>query len=443
MLVVALIGAAGGGVYYFRNELGLFGDSRLDIDRELQYVLQERFAPNYRPKEGNDQLGARWWTEKYLVRAMPDELVAYDLATGRTAYKLAMPDNRYCNASRQLSGKGYVAVLQGTRRDGCRRVSVVDLANGKVVWSKALAPSGDPRLKPGPLDFPQYDHHPAILGDRLYVPTSRGGHILNLASGAVIHHPDPKAGCFTSHFDAIGTTGLAYRNCSRSGDRGRQLLGFDAAGKTLWQYKLPVHGKRTTFLMGVLSVDPLLIRVIGVAAQKEIWRVDPRTGKHQVVVNLTSRSGLDPCELAGGAGLHDCSRHVVSGGTLVLPQRNGIAAYHVGSGKQLWRSEWDSEHKVTEPVGLDPQGQPLVYLLPTKDDPGALVRVDRATGAMTATATLPEANKALTRPGGSGLTQHPEPGGVDWHDGHLAFFRTQAGSRDAGYAATIVLAQRG
>lgn len=438
VLVVALIGLAGGALYYFRIPLGLFGDSRLDVDRELQYVLQDRFASNYIPKERSDRLAARWWTDKYLVRSMPNELIGYDLATGKTAYKVKVPDNQFCKASGQQSGKGYVAVLQGTSRDGCRRVTVVDLVNGKVVWSKELASAGQPGTKPNLLDFPQYDHRPAILGERLHIPTGKGGHILNLANGAVIQHPQPKVECFSTHYDAIGTVGLAYRNCSRSGDKGRHLLGFDAAGKTLWQFNLPVQGKRPTLLVGVLSVDPLLVRVLDGFNRKEVWRLDPRTGKHQVVVDLRTRASSDPCESSGGDGLYDCSRHIVAAGTLYLQQGNGIAAYDVDSGSERWRSVWDLKHKVTEPIGLDEQGDPIVYLLPTKEDPGALVRVDRRTGAMTATATLPTPDKSLTRVGGSGLTQYPEPGGVDWHNGHLAFFRTQAGSRDAGYAATIV-----
>lgn len=439
LLVVALIAAVGGGLYYFRIPLGLFGGSRLDVDRELQYVLQERFPSNYIPKEGSDRLTARWWTDQYLVRSMPNELIGYDLATGKTAYKVDLPDNHICGASRQQSGQGYVAVLQGTRQAGCRRVTVVDLVHGKVVWSKELAPAGQVRSEPTILDFPRAEHRPAILGDRLYIPTDKGGHILNLTNGAVIEQPGPRLECFSTHYDVIGAVGLAYRNCSRSGDKGRHLVGFDAAGKVLWTFNLPVQGKRPTLLVGVLSVDPLLVRVLDGLGKKEVWRLEPRTGKHQVVVDLRTRSASDPCERSGSDGLYDCSRHVVSEGTLYLQQRNGIEAYDVRTGNALWRSEWDTQHKVTEPIGLDADGHPIVYLLPTKDDPGALVRVDRMSGTLTATATLPPATKSMTRPGGSDLMQHVDAGAVDWHNGHLAFFRTQPGSRDAGYAATIVL----
>jgi len=438
-LVVVLIGGVGGGLYYFRVPLGLFAGSRLDVDRELRFVLQERFASNYIPKEGGDRLTARWWTDKYLVRSMPNELIGYDLATGKTAYKVKLPDNHICGASRQQSSKGYVAVLQGTRKDGCRRVTVVDIVHGKVVWSKELAPAGQVRSEPTILDFPRAEHRPAILGDRLYIPTDKGGHVLNLANGATIQHPSPKVECFSTHYDVIGTTGLAYRNCSRSGDKGRHLSGFDTAGKTLWQFNLPVQGKRPTLLVGVLSIDPLLVRVLDGLGKKEVWRLDPRTGEHQVVVDLKTRSASDPCEPSGGDGLYDCSRQVVSNGTLYLQQRNGIEAYDVLTGNALWRSAWDTQHKVTEPIGLDADGHPIVYLPPTKDDPGALVRVDRKTGALTATALLPSATKSMTRPGGSELSQQPAAGAVDWHNGHLAFFRTQPSSRDAGYAATIVL----
>ncbi|TWD75039.1 outer membrane protein assembly factor BamB [Kribbella amoyensis] len=435
-LVVILIGGAGGALYYYRIPLGLFAGSRLDVDRELGYVVQDKFAANYLPKEG-DGFPARWWTEKYLVRAMPNALVGYDLAAGRTAYTVKLPDNHFCQASRQQSGQGYVAVLQGTRKEGCRRITVVDLANGKVVWSKEVAPAGPARSEPVLTDFPQYDHRPAILGDRLYVPTDKGGHILDLATGSVIQQPNPKAGCVSTQYDALGATGLAYRDCSRSGRKGRQLLGFDASGKTLWEYNLPVDGRRPTSVVGVLSVDPLLVRVLDGTGKKEVWRVDPRTGKHQVVVDLANRSASDPCERAGSDGLYDCSGHALSDGVLFLQQRNGIEAYDVGTGEALWRSEWDTKHKVSGPLGLDAGGQPLVYLLPTKDDPAAVVKVDRANGAMTAIATLPEAPRGSYRPGGSSLLHQPEA--VDWHDGHLALYRVRPSSRDAGYAATLIL----
>ncbi|MGW1346901.1 outer membrane protein assembly factor BamB family protein [Kribbella sp. NPDC002412] len=438
ILVVLLVGAAGA-LYYYRVPLGLAGTRLDNLDKELGYVLKERFPSNYIPKEGSDLLGARWWTDKLLVRELQGQLVGYDLAAGKQVYAVNVPDNHFCGSSKQQSAKGYVAVLQGTRKDGCRRLTVVDLASGKVVWSKELEPAAQERPSKGLLtDFPQYDHRPVILGERLYVPTNKGGHIFSLANGAVIQDPSPKAKCFSTHYDAIGAIGLAYRNCSRVGDEKRHLLGFDAAGKTLWQYNLPAEGKRQISLVGVLSVDPLLIRVLHPSGVKEVWRVDPRTGKHQEVVDLKVRTATDPCEPAGGDGLYDCSRHVVSDGTLYLQQRNGIEAYDVATGNALWRSEWNLTAKVTEPLGLDAEGHPLVYLLPTKDAPGALVRVDRKTGTMTALAKTPKVDKSLTRPGGTDIAQYPDLGTVDWHNGHLAFFRVQPTSRDAGYAATVV-----
>jgi hypothetical protein len=449
LLAVLLIGGAGGGMYYF--QLGPFG-SKISADRKLQYLVQDRFPSTYRPKEGSDLLAGPWWTDKYLVRAMPGQIVGYDLTNGKAAYTLAMPDNHYCRASAVQSGKGYIAVLQGTRKDGCRRISIVDIVNGKVVWSKQLEPIGAPR--PDRADaqyFPRSDHRPAVLGDRLYIPTDRGGHVLKLSDGSRIEAPNPKSKCFSTHYDVIGTTGFAYRNCSRhGGDEGRHLRGFDAAGKVLWNWNLPAQGSRTWLITGVLSADPLLVRVFG-QNQSQIWQVDTKTGTHRVVVDLSTNprtpKAWDPCVIAGGDGLHDCSRQAVSNGVLFLRYRlgtrsdvqHGIAAYDVGSGKELWARGWGEEHDVTAPIGVDSDGAPIAYLLPREKDPGAVVRIDPKTTATRPRSTDSASGGPASGPGTGALTGDPDQSIVAWHNNQLAFLKTQINVRDAGDTATLVL----
>ncbi|MEI8413034.1 MULTISPECIES: hypothetical protein [unclassified Kribbella] len=451
VLVVLLIGAAGGGMYYF--QLGPFG-SKISADRKLEYVLQERFAANYRPTEGSDILTGHWWTDKYLVRSMPNQIVAYDLANGSTAYTVDTPNHGLCKASGQQSSKGYIAVLRGTRTQGCRQVTVVDITNGKVVWSKNLPPAGAPRPDlAGASYFPRLSHEPAILGDRLYIPTEKGTHILKVSDGSTIGTPpDPKEGkCYTTYVDVIDTTGFAYRNCSRHGGReGLHLTAFNPAGKPIYQWKLPVVGKRPWMLAGVLSANPLVVRAYN-QQQSQIWRVDPKTGKHNVVVDLyrISRGPApgDPCAIAGSDGLYDCPGQLVANDVLYLQHRlgastrstelrQGIAAYDVRSGKQLWLREWGEDHDVTPPIGVDGDGAPVVYLLPKEKDPGAVVRVDPAnSGKMTAIATLPKAK----RPDSRSLIASPEPGGLAWHNNRLAFLRIQINVKDAGDDATTIL----
>ncbi|MFI6674894.1 PQQ-binding-like beta-propeller repeat protein [Kribbella sp. NPDC050470] len=445
-LPVLLIAAVAGGMYYF--QLGPFG-SKVSADRKLAAVVKERFPASYLPKEGSDLLAGPWWTDRHLVRAVPGHIVGYSLESGKTAFTLPMPDNHFCRSSRQAAGKGYIAVLQGTRKDGCRRVTLVDIANGKVVWSKNLQPIGAPEgtRAPDAQYFPRYDHRPAVLGDRVYVPTARGSHIFKLSDGSAIGRPPKKGECFSTHFETIGETGLAYRNCSRHGGHEKlHLRAFDPAGAVLWTWNLPVQGKRQWMLGGVLSADPLIVRAY-TSNQNQLWRVDPKTGKHTVVVELTSFSRKpapwDPCDIAGSTGLHDCSRQAVSNGVLYLRYRlgtssdfrQGISAYDVKSGKQLWVSEWGEDHDITAPVGIDGDGSPLVYLLPKEKDLGALVRVDPTTGALTATATMPKPGKSTTP---SVLAEHPDQGVVAWRNNHLAFLKVQINARDAGTEATVV-----
>lgn len=438
-LAVLLVAGAGGAAFVFRDRL--FGDApTIKAERELEYVVRDVLPSTYRPTEGGiEQLSARWWTDKYLVRQMPKQIVGYDLASGTKAYAVDIPDIHYCNASRQQSAKGFVAILQGTRLNGCRQLTIFDVRNGRKVWTKDLTPllAGKNKLVS---DFPRHDHRPVVLGERVYVPTDHGELVLNLVNGSLVTKPLPRAErrtgqCFTTHFAAVGQIGLAYRNCSRSGDKQRHLQAFNAAGKTLWKWNLPEERGNKALLVGVLSVDPLLVRVFSDGGRKEVWRVDQRTGKHQVLLRLDSAGPEDPCELSGGDGLYECTRQVLAGKTLYVRERSGIAAYDIQSTRELWRGQWSSKHRLTPPLGLDADGRPLAYLLPTSDTPGALVRADPATGALSAVATMPETKTAPARD----LTQNPETGGVDWQNGRLAFLRTQPSIRDAGYQATLVL----
>jgi outer membrane protein assembly factor BamB len=383
---------------------------------------------------------------------MPNQIVAYDLASGSTAYTVDTPNNGLCKASGQ-SSKGLIVVLRGTRAEGCRQVTVVDITHGKVVWSKNLQPAGAPRPdRAGAQHFPRLSHRPAILGDRIYVPTDKGMHILKASDGSIIGTPpDPKLGkCYTTHVDVIDATGFAYRNCSRHGGReGLHLTAFNAAGNTIYRWNLPVAGNRPWMLAAVLSANPLIVRAYN-QQQSQIWRVDPKTGKHNVVVDLSNRflrgpAPADPCAIAGSDGLYECRGQITANDVLYLQHRlgtqssdvrQGIAAYDVRSGKQLWLREWGEDHDVTPPIGVDGDGAPVVYLLPKEKDPGALVRVDpRNSGMMTAIATVPRAENPDSR----SLIASPEPGGVAWHNNQLAFLRIQINVKDAGDDATTIL----
>jgi outer membrane protein assembly factor BamB len=450
LLPVVLILAGVGGVVYFRGigPLGPFTGSSIKAERELTQAMLASFDRDHKIADGLGNFATRWWTDKHLVRTMPNKVVAYDLATGKVAWEVGVPQNHYCPASAQPSANGYVALLRGTREEGCRKVTVVDIDNGKEVWSKDIPPLREGSSNVLVTDFPRYDHRPAILGERLYIPTAEGGHIWNLADGKVLQNPNLESECYTTHYDAIGETGFAYRNCSRSGDKGRNLTGFDASGKPTWKWDLPKqNGGKQYLLVGVLSADPLLVRVSGEGRKDEIWQVEPGglegPGTHKLVVDISKTSlhdqvASDPCGPVSSDGLHSCPEQLVSKGVLYLQyslgeqsngKHRGLAAYDIKTGKELWKVAWDTEHNVTAPIGVDDNGRPLVYLPPVEKDPGALVAVDPEDGRMTAVATV--AVKPFMTSGATAST-------TDWHDGYLAFFTTQAGEKDAGSRATLV-----
>ncbi len=458
VVAVLVVAGAAGGVWYFQSAGGS-GDSGLaaEADQQLELLVEEMYPEDWKPVGYDVQmtvgafLDGHWWTEGHLVREMPEEVVAYDLADGSIAWRAPVPGNGNCRASREQTADGFVVLLGGDEMDVCTRITVIDVTTGTALWSKDLPPlpggagQGD--------QFPNAGHVPVIVGDNVYVSTKRGGQFFSVVDGS---QPQPYApsSCFATDFLGFGDTLLSWRDCLGSDEQnlpGRHLAAFDRDQKPLWRWMFP-EDRTELQLNGVLSVDPLVVVVKSERGASELWQVEPGSdapdnpGKHSVLVPQSEMAEyMSPCKGEVQQSLDDCSRAFVGDGVLYLQstldpnfRRKGMVALDLTTGEELWHARPGEELSLA-PMGVDENGRLVGLQFQTEDQRGVVVSADPASGSLTPLAGLPPRD-TVASDGARGMVENNDlDDELAWHDGHLAILSlTPEVSTAAGSPATVI-----
>lgn len=427
-VVVVLVGA--GGVWLWLGG-GSGGGLAAEAPTQATLRLYEQIPEGWEPEREHapemsvgSWTDGRWWTDKHLVRELPDEIVAYSRADWSVAWRLPVEGSGACLSSREQSPEGYVAVLRGdgfgggADEKGCHQLTLVDITSGKEVWTKELQPGLGNSL-------PTSEDLPVIFGDAVRVPSSGGAHKLSLADGA--ETLQDRDSCRINALWRVGDM-LLTRQCSA-------LVAFDENLEKQWVWEFPEGDAR---LVMVVSLDPLIV-VMKDGTTEEVWRVKPGTGEegspgeHTVVATADDGEYRSPCGLeAQGSGLTECSRVVAGDGVVYLQtdlgRRNeGLAAVNIDTGEEVWRTSAGSEQALI-PLNLADDGRLIAYR-PQVDSAdrdevddwrGLVVAVDPKTGNLAPLAALPADDEELPS-GVRGVFENTDVKALEWHDGHLVF----------------------
>lgn len=463
--IVAAVLAAGGGVgvwlWQSGGSDGAGGGDGLaaQADVQLSLTFEDKFPEDWEP-EGDEVeytvgsfVDGHWWTEKQLVREMPDEVVAYDLTAGKAAWRVPVPGNGACLSSREVSQEGYVAVLRGDglgskAGKGCHQLTVIDTTSGQEVWTKELEQVNG--------TLPTAEDRPVIAGGFVHVSAKMGSQSLSLADGSQMDGGPRESACNATDYVGIDDVMLAWRDVcavAEGNPSDRVLVSYDQDLKMLWAWQFP-EDDRDVQLEAVLSADPLVV-LVSSGSTSQVWRVEPGNGevsdpgRHSVVVEVVAQVGGDlmaPCISASQSKkLSECPEVVIGDGVVYLRskldengRRKGIVAIDLESGKERWRTQADGELSLA-PMQVD-DGRLIAYQAQADDSRGAVVALDPENGNPTPLAALPPKD-----PNTAGVLENTDfVDGLEWHDGRLAFLSLavvvtrEQGGGGAGSMATFV-----
>ncbi|MEV7523151.1 PQQ-binding-like beta-propeller repeat protein [Streptomyces sp. NPDC091371] len=252
-----------------------------------------------------------------VVRARTDMLVAFN-GEGRTGWRLSAPDRAaVCALSRSTPSNVGIVAYEGDRPVCGSKIEAVDLAEGRKLWAKDLAP---PSVS-------------AAVGGTAVV-AERGSLIgLDLREGVERWRVPVPGECRVMALDGAGDRALYVEQCASAA----RITAVDTrTGARSWQTPLPTASPLRE--AQVLSAGPVAVRVAETAAR----------GTDAVLLfDDTGRARGSVPSSGPEEDLRSQPAPVVSGELLITPVKNGkaggVSAYSLTDGHRVWHAGFGKE----------------------------------------------------------------------------------------------------
>ncbi|MFF3764794.1 PQQ-binding-like beta-propeller repeat protein [Streptomyces sp. NPDC001922] len=315
-----------------------------------------------------------WFTDRYVAKALPNKVVAYDLASGDRAWTVPL-DGVVCATSTEAVA-GRAAVQHG---EGCRKLTVIDLEKKRELWTDELHDPTDPE---------NFMEGELALSEKLVVLTS--------GSGSAAYRIDNKKKVYRDNGyvedcslsaaagEESGKSLLVVASCGEAG--GRQVWALDpetARRKNVWD--VPDNLDVTN----ILSTSPPVIALQSQQAESVEYILRLRPGNRKPTKISVGEKGQYLCANDSPR----CSDIVVTDDTVYLSGpthesygdgatlMNEVVAYDLGTGKSKRLLEPDNKRELEPFAVLD--GDLIAYEPPTEEKGGVLLRYDAETGKRT------------------------------------------------------------
>ncbi|MGW4206031.1 outer membrane protein assembly factor BamB family protein [Streptomyces sp. NPDC004726] len=327
-----------------------------------------------------------WVTDKAYVKPGIDSVVGYDLAKGTELWKIPLP-GQVCAASRHKSDDHKTAILfEAAKRVGsgtksyqqCTEVGAIDMASGKLLWSKSIttASSGDRKVR-----FSEVTQS----GTTVAAGGLDGGAAFDLDSGAIRWKPSGAQNCSDQGYGG-GAALVAVRSCGSYGNEELTIQAVDPAnGTPRFSYKMPVGVKYAS----VISSKPLVVAAdvgdTGKFGISDFFSIDEQ-GKLLTKISATGDKFAARCRTTE---VESCQKVVVGNGRIYLPtsehqgaaeygRTNEIVSYDLASGKPLPGRADAGEKYTMFPIRMD-GGDVIAYKVPPYDKGGQIVSIHGGT----------------------------------------------------------------
>lgn len=328
-----------------------------------------------------------WLTDKVVIRAQKDGVLAYDLTSGKRAWGIPSPGAQLCGATPDLS-QGKAAIAYGSNTS-CDHLAGIDTTTGKLTW-KIKIPAEKSTLA-NSINVPRIMSADGVavteLNDSVTAYRLSDG---RKAWSATTSRDD---GCHIKDINTAPTRVAVILDCTFRG--GTRLQYIDpGTGKITKQAPLGQLG----LMSSLLSASPAIIR--NESGGQNSFTVYSDTATKVTEIKTAEVDMLAMNTVAFVSGLYEQRRYTIHGDRLYLasfpenvPQsmrsRNKALAYDLKTGKQLWESSGTHDTILTY-IRADDKGLLAVETGDRRDLAPRLIRLDAATGKVTELATLPQ-----------------------------------------------------
>ncbi|MFD0784143.1 PQQ-binding-like beta-propeller repeat protein, partial [Micromonospora azadirachtae] len=384
--LVAVLAIGAGTVWGVSRLIG--GGDGLKTAWTLDYAEQEDIGVATFDQQA--MFGA-WLTEKEVVRAQAEGLLAYQLSDGARAWAAATPEGTSVCVAAQTVTDGRGAIAFGAK-ETCDVIAGFDLNSGKLTWQKKISA---PKLYVAAdgVTAPEL----SVAGQQVIVRSDNSVIAFSLTDGKQLWKTTPqklvpKRDCGFLDGRAAGELVVIGTYCYQEGAKpdSRELAGLDpATGKVRWRQSMPGEAETD----GFLSLQPLISQP-GLGQSAYINR-DPRTGKEissfTNPIDGTKWMTL-PVNQSNSIDATDIYSYLSDEETIYLPtfpepvpgkgnSANQVVAVDLATGTRRWVSSGHTDSTV-QLIRRDEQGL-LAWEVGAARLAPRLVRIDPATGKVT------------------------------------------------------------
>ncbi|MBV7246597.1 PQQ-binding-like beta-propeller repeat protein [Streptomyces sp. MW-W600-10] len=329
-----------------------------------------------------------WITDKAYVKSGVAEIVAYDLDKGTKLWSVPLP-GEVCSASRHMSKDYKTAIVfeetKATKENKyplCNQVGVVDMAAGKLLWSKGVtsATGGDQQVR--------FDEV-TLSGSTVAAGGTSGGAAFKLETGAELWKPKVGSdGCYDRGYGG-GEALAVVRKCGTSDSPQLTVQALNpTTGAPLSSFQMPAGVDYAS----IVSTKPLVVAAdVGDTAGdgsgiSDFFSIDAATGKLIVRIPADAEQYAARC---GSTEVERCQNLAVGNNRLYLPTENHdgtseygdtneIVAFDLTTGKLLGARADAGDRYSLVPLRMD--GTSIIaYKEPPYDKGGQIVSIDGET----------------------------------------------------------------
>ncbi|MFB7226219.1 PQQ-binding-like beta-propeller repeat protein [Streptomyces fimicarius] len=329
-----------------------------------------------------------WITDKAYVKSGVAEIVAYDLDKGTKLWSVPLP-GEVCSASRHMSKDYKTAIVfeetKATKENkypSCNQVGVVDMAAGKLLWSKGVtsATGGDQQVR--------FDEV-TLSGSTVAAGGTSGGAAFKLETGAELWKPKVGSdGCYDRGYGG-GEALAVVRKCGTSDSPQLTVQALNpTTGAPLSSFQMPAGVDYAS----IVSTKPLVVAAdVGDTAGdgsgiSDFFSIDAATGKLIVRIPADAEQYAARC---GSTEVERCQNLAVGNNRLYLPTENHdgtseygdtneIVAFDLTTGKLLGARADAGDRYSLVPLRMD--GTSIIaYKEPPYDKGGQIVSIDGET----------------------------------------------------------------